>query len=171
MVLKERFCMGSDKCKTVPLGTRAVGIKSVWINISLAASATQCKMCAGLVAQLNYSSFLSLRWNTCLFFSKAVKGIYVSLFIKNNFPLDLWLKLTFRPSLTPSKPSGFLLVCCSMDKCTCQNLSTFRRWWCWLNVWAVFKSVKCVLQTMARNAPPSFPLKWSTCPLLIKQTS
>lgn len=29
MVLKERYCMGSDKCKTVPLGTTAVGIKSV----------------------------------------------------------------------------------------------------------------------------------------------
>lgn len=161
--------MGSDKCKTVPLGTRAVGIKSVWINFSLAANAIQCKICSGFVAQLKYLSFLRFRWNICLFFSKAVRGIYVSVFIKNNFPQDLCLKLTFRPPLTPSKPSGFLFVCCSMDKCTCQNLSAFRGW-CWLNVWAVLKSKICALQTTARNSPPSFPPKWSISPALIKQT-
>lgn len=57
-----------------------------------------------------------------LVFSKAVRGMHVPVFIKNNFPQDLWLKLTFRPPPTPSKPSGFLFVHCSMEKCTCQKL-------------------------------------------------
>lgn len=83
----------------------------------------------------------------------------MSVFVKNNFPQDLWLRLTFRPALTPSKPWGFLSMCCSMDKCTCQNLSVFTRLY-WMNVWAVLEYKKCALQTAFRNSPPPLPLKW-----------